>query len=403
MARPRVSDDAKRAAALQANEAGAAPPATPTGDMVERAVAAAPWIAFRGGLVALGLALAVWFVFQVSSVLLLAFIAVILAAAIAGPVSWLEHRGVPGGFAVVAIYLVLALVLGLLLFLVAPPLLQQLTQLLGSLPAVATSVLGQLQGLAASLGLQPNLSSLTGAAVDALRGATSVLAGVPLRLMGAIGDVLMILTLGAFIVLERRRGRRWISRFLAPGDRAAFVHLVDKAALRLAAYVESQLLIMAVTGIGATVGLTLIGVPFALALGTFAFLTQIIPVVGPFIGGAAMIGVAMLQSPAQALLTLALVIGLQQLTGSVLLPLVQGRLISISPVVAILAVLFGSTLAGPIGAIVAVPAVAIVSVVIDDIVLPWRRGEIRREAEAEESAPRGRQGGGQDAASGSAG
>ena len=82
-----------------------------------------------------------------------------------------------------------------------------------------------------------------------------------------------------------------------------------------------------------------------------------------------------------------LVIGLQQLTGSVLLPLVQGRLISISPVVAILAVLFGSTLAGPIGAIVAVPAVAIVIVVIDDIVLPWRRGEIRREAEAEEPAP----------------
>ena len=77
-------------------------------------------MAFRGGLVLVGLALAVWFVFQVSSVLLLAFIAVILAAAIAGPVSWLEHRGLPGGLAVVAIYLVVALVLGLLLFLVAP-------------------------------------------------------------------------------------------------------------------------------------------------------------------------------------------------------------------------------------------------------------------------------------------
>ena len=373
-------------------ESGTEPPAT-TDDVVERAVAAAPWIAFRGGLVVLGLVLAVWFVFQVSSVLLLAFIALILAAAIAGPVSWLEHRGIPGGLAVVAIYLVVALVLGLLLFLVTPPLLQQLTQLLGSLPATATSVLDQLQALAASFGLPSDLSALTGTAVDALRGATGLVAGVPLRLMGAIGDVLMILTLGAFFVLERRRARRWISRILAPGDRAAFVQLVDKAALRLAAYVESQLLIMAVTGIGATVGLTLIGVPFALALGTFAFLTQIIPVVGPFIGGAAMIVVALLQSPAQAVLTLVLVIGLQQLTGSILLPLLQGRLISISPVVAILAVLCGGTLAGAIGAIVAVPAVAIVSVVLDDIVLPWRRGEIRRQAEAEEPAP-------EDAASG---
>ena len=386
--------------AVSASEDGAEPPATPTDDVVERAVAAAPRIALRGGLVLLGLALAVWFVFQVWSVLLLAFMAVILAAAIAGPVSWLEHRGIPGGLAVVAIYLVVALVLGLLVFLVAPPLLQQLNQLLGSLPAMATSALDELQGLAASVGLQPEVSTLTDTAVDALRGATGLLAGVPLRLMGAIGDVLMILTLGAFIVLERRRARRWISRFLAPGDRAPFVDLVDKAALRLAAYVESQLLIMAVTGIGATVGLTLIGVPFALALGTFAFLTQIIPVVGPFIGGAAMIGVALLQSPAQALLTLALVIGLQQLTGTILLPLVQGRLIAISPVVAILAVLFGSTLAGPVGAIVAVPAVAIVSVVIDDIVLPWRRGEIRREVEAEATAAEDEQGRTQDAASG---
>jgi predicted PurR-regulated permease PerM len=372
---------------VSASGAGSEPPATPTDDIVERAVAAAPWIALRAGVVVLALVLGVWFLFQVSSVLLLAFIAVILAAAIAGPVSWLEHRGVPGGLAVLAIYLVVALVLGLLLFLVAPPLLQQLTQLLNSLPAMATSILDQLESLTGTFGLQPDLSAMTGTAIDTLRGATSVLAGVPLGLMGAIGDVLMILTLGAFIVLERRRARRWISKFLAPDDRAVFVRLVDKAALRLAAYVESQLLIMAVTGIGATIGLTLIGVPFALALGTFAFLTQIIPVVGPFIGGAAMIIVAFMQSPAQGLLTLVLVIGLQQLTGSVLLPLVQGRLIAISPVVAILAVLVGGSLAGPIGAIVAVPAVAILSVIIDDIVLPWRRGEIRRETEAETQAP----------------
>jgi len=278
-------------------------------------VAAAPRIAFRAGVVVLGLVLAAWFLFQVSSVLMLAFISVILAAAIVGPVDWLEHRGVPGGLAVLAIYLVAALVLGVLVLLVAPPLLQQLTLLLGTLPAAATSLLGELQRLAAGLGLQADLSSLTATALDALGGATSVLAALPMRLLGWIGDVLMILTLGAFMVLERRQARRWIGRFLAADERTVFVHLVDQAALRLAAYVEAQLLIMAVTGIGATIGLTVIGVPFALALGTFAFLVQMVPVVGPFIGGAAMVLVALLQSPLQALATLVLVIGLQQLTG----------------------------------------------------------------------------------------
>src|SRR3954453_15472994 len=161
--------------------------ATPADDVVERAVTAAPWIALRAGIVVLGLALAGWFLFQGSSGLLLSFFAAPLAAGIVGPVSWLEHRGVPGGLAVLAIYLVVAIVLGLLLLLVAPPLLEQMTQLLSSLPAIATSAFDEVERLTGSFGLQPDLSAMTGTAIDTLRGATSVLAGVPLGLMGAIG------------------------------------------------------------------------------------------------------------------------------------------------------------------------------------------------------------------------
>jgi predicted PurR-regulated permease PerM len=137
---------------------------------------------------------------------------------------------------------------------------------------------------------------------------------------------------------------------------------------------------MLVTGFGSWLGLTLIGVPFALPLGVFAFLTEAIPIAGPVIAGVVMIAVAFIESPAQAAATLVLVVIIQQAESLVLVPVIQGRLISISPPVALIAVLSGSAIADIPGAILAIPVVAIVMVVIDDVILPWRRLQIGDDA-----------------------
>jgi predicted PurR-regulated permease PerM len=133
---------------------------------------------------------------------------------------------------------------------------------------------------------------------------------------------------------------------------------------------------MTVTGVATAIGLTLIGVPFPVALGLLAFLTEAIPIAGPIIAGAVMVAVALLESPGQALATVVLVFAIQQLEGLVLVPQIQGRVISISPAVALLAVFAGGALGGVAGALVAIPVIAIATVVIDDIVIPWRHREI---------------------------
>lgn len=357
-------------------------PAGQPGHAAEGPLSLAPRVALRIGLVILGLAVATWLVFQLAPVLLLAFVAAILATALVGPVAWLEARGMPAAVAILGIYVAVAVVFIVLLLLLAPPVIGQFVGLAATLPNAASAALDRLQPALAGLGIRPDRAAVNGAIANWLQTATATFAALPLELLGVVGNVLMVVTLSAFIVLERHRARRWISRFFGPDDRAVLLELVDDAALRLGAYVKAQLFIMAVTATGSTIGLMLLGVPFAIALGAFAFLVQMVPLVGPFVWGAAMVAVALLQSPLQALGTLVLVIALQQLEGNVLVPLIQGRLISISPVAALLAVLSGNALGGPVGAIVAIPVVAIASVVIDNIVLPWRSGEIRREAEA---------------------
>jgi predicted PurR-regulated permease PerM len=204
----------------------------------------------------------------------------------------------------------------------------------------------------------------------------AVLGRIPGVAVSFLASLLLITFLSALMILERDRARRWVMRFVAPHDRPVLDGLLGKAGFRLGAYVRGQLLIMLVTGVGSWVGLTLIGVPFALPLGIFAFLTEAIPIAGPIIAGVLMIAIAFIESPVQGVATIVLVLIIQQAESLILVPVIQGRLISISPVVALLAVLAGSAVGDIPGAILAIPVVAIAMVVIDDVILPWRRHQI---------------------------
>ena len=332
-------------------------------------------IAVRAAVAVLLVLLAAWWLYLVREVLVIAFLALIIAAAIHAPVAMLEARGVRRVLAVLLVYLVLFAVVGLLLALLIPPLVTQARAFAADLPNIIGRLSADVNALLAQLGL-----ASSGNVVDSILGQLGSLGGLLTRIpgvaVGFLSALLLVTFLSALMILERDRARSWSMRFVAAHDRPAWDSLIRKAGDRLGAYVRGQLLIMLVTGVGSYVGLTLIGVPFALPLGIFAFLTEAIPIAGPVIAGVVMIVVALTTSPVAALLTLVLVIIIQQAESLVLVPVIQGRLISISPVVALLAVLAGSAIGDIPGAILAIPVVAIAMLVIDDVILPWRRMQI---------------------------
>ncbi len=332
-------------------------------------------IAVRVSIVVLVVGLAAWWIYLVRDVVVLGFMALVIAAAIHAPVAELQRRGVPRIGAVLIVYLGLIALVGVLLGVIVPPLLAQARELATDLPGILGTVSERLTAFLAQFGLSTG-GNLVDVILGQLGSVGGLLARIPGVIVGFLAALVLITFLSALMVLERDRARAWVMRFVAPDDRPFLDGLLAKAGTRLGAYVRGQLLIMLVTGVGSWVGLTLIGVPFALPLGIFAFLTEAIPIAGPIIAGVVMIAVAFFESPGQALATLVLVIIIQQAESLVLVPVIQGRLISISPVVALLAVLAGSAVGDIPGAILAIPLVAIAMVVINDVILPWRRAQI---------------------------
>ncbi len=324
----------------------------------------------------LGLVLLLVFAWLLWRLLLLTFIATVIATGMAAPIDWIVRRGLPRIAAVVIAYVALLLLIGLALYLVIPPFISQLTALAHQLPDLVVRVQDAIQS---TFGAQ-----VAGSLKDAIGsiGVPGGLLQVPTLIFNALYDIAVILFLSALIVLQAETMWSWIARLLPVDQRQPLHRLMAKAVVRLGAYVRGQLIVMTITGVGALAGMLILGVPFAIPLGILAFVTEAIPIVGPFIAGGPILLAALIQSPLTALFMLLWFLALEQAEGWVFIPLVHAQVLNISPAVVLFAVAAGSTLAGILGALAALPIVAVLDTVVEEVFVPLRRLHARVEDES---------------------
>lgn len=341
-------------------------------------------ITFRASLVVVGVVLASYLLYQLRLLLILVFLAVLLAAGLYGAVRFFE-RALPRILAVLLTYLLLVAGFALVLFFIFPPLVRQAVEFTDDLPRIASDLesgaISFIDGIAGSGSGEEIVNSLTSGAGGALPG-IETLVRVPLTLATILANLVIVLFLSALMLLERDKARGWAMEFVEEQDRQAVLDVARTALHRLGAYVRGQLVVMAVIGVGSALGMVLLGVPFAVPLGALSFITATIPMAGAFIAGGPIVLVALTVSPLTALLITIWLIVLQQLEGSVITPYIQGRVVNLSAIAVLLGVVAGTSLAGIVGGIIAIPLVAIADVVLRDIVFPLRRrAEQRRAAE----------------------
>jgi len=327
-----------------------------------RKTAAWAWrlLVIGGAIVAL-----LWVIKKIEILVVPVALATMLAALLLPVVDFLDRRGAPRGAAVALVLLGgIAVVGGILTFVVS--------QFIEGAPALVQQVSTSIKGVGDWLTNGPlhldqaQIEQARKSAVEALQNNQEKLTSGALSTAGTVTEIVTGALLVLFTLIFVLQGGRNIYAYVTkifPENVRERVQDAGRAGFgSLIGYVRATFLVALVDAVGIGTGLAIMGIPLALPLASLVFLGAFVPLVGAVIAGFLAVIVALIAKGwIFALITLGLIVAVQQLEGHVLQPLVMGRAVSIHPLAIVLAIAGGGVLAGIVGALLAVPTVAFIN------------------------------------------
>ncbi len=304
----------------------------------------------------------IWVIARLQVIVVPVALALMVTALMIPAVDFLDRRGAPRGGAVALVLLSgIAIVGGLLSFVVS--------QFVTGLPGLVEQVTKSIESTRAWLIEGPahlskdQITNAGNSAIEALRNNQAKLTSGALSTAATVTEIITGALLVLFTLIFFLHGGRNIWQFVTrifPENVQERVRDAGRAGFQsLIGYVRATFLVALVDAVGIGTGLAIMGIPLALPLASLVFLGAFIPLVGAVVAGFLAVVVALLaKGVIYALITLGLIIAIQQLEGHVLQPLVMGRAVSIHPLAVVLAIAAGAVLAGIVGALLAVPTVA---------------------------------------------
>ena len=341
------------------------PPVVPAGTLSVRVI-------LRTVLVIVGVVLALYLIYRVRKPLSWIFIAGFLAIALAGPINFLG-RFMRKGFAVALVYVLLILIPVVIAALLVPPIVEQVNLLIQNVPQYAADLSDfvqrndRLRSLEENYNitaeLQKQASTLPARAGDA----ASILSNIGLGVVNSVFAGVTILILSVFMVGSGRTWLDWLARRQGPEHGEWMDRLFNRIGRAVGNYVAGALGQALIAGVLAWIVLLILGVPYAGSLAVIIFLLDLVPLVGATLG-AIIVGIITLFNdfPRDTIAWIIWSVVYQQVENSVIQPRIQARALEVHPFVVLVSVLFGSTLFGIVGALIAIPVAAAIQISITE-------------------------------------
>ena len=315
----------------------------------------------------------VWLLYLVRDTLLLIYVAGLIAVGLSPLVDRIEQqrlirqKRVPRWAAILSLYVVLFTVVGLFVMLMVPPLASQASDFLTAAP----DLLSRGQQWLIDRGILTRAITISEAVRQAPAGSDAV--GTVLSaiwgFVGGVFGVVTILIVAFYLLIDADNLVRAMVRLFPRQERARVRDAFRRAGEKVSAWLAGQLLLGAIIGTTAAIGLWIRGVPYFYVVALIAGIGELIPIVGPLLSAIPAIVVAFSVSPASALGVAVFFFLQQQVENHVLVPKVMSRQVGISPVLVIMALLIGGSLLGLVGAILAVPTAAILQVLLQELLV----------------------------------
>ncbi|MEB3329628.1 MAG: AI-2E family transporter [Candidatus Sericytochromatia bacterium] len=308
---------------------------------------------------------------RIPDILVMILVAAILASGLYPGVR-LMHRGWgwPYPMAIAGMFGAVFGTLLLLLAAMAPTFVEQAQQLAAQAPGYVKQVQASyawLQGLDQRYGMLPSLDEVTRTVADQLGRWLASTLGWATALVGGVATVAMVLVLTYFLLLDAEALKRGVLALTPPAHRALLAAQFEPVALKLGGYVQGVLTSIGFLTAYLAIALTVAGVPFSLALALLAGCCELIPLVGSLLGAVPAILVALTVGWKTALATAAIFGVGNVIQGNVVAPMVFARAVAVSPIGVMLALLVGAALYGFAGALIAVPMLAMVQVLVQNL------------------------------------
>jgi predicted PurR-regulated permease PerM len=304
------------------------------------------------------------------SVLILILVALVIALGLDPMVSALVRRGVQRRWAVAAVTVGTLLVVAGFFASVVPPIATEGQQLVANIP----TYLRQLQDHSSTLGrLNERYHILNRLQQYVTTGGSTLLSdlvGVGAAIFGAVASALTVLVLTVYFLANMPGIKRLVLLTTPASRRPRTASLLEAAFGRVGGFVLGNVLTSAVAGLGTFVFLEITRVPYPLALSLFVAVLDLVPVIGSTVAGAAVTLVALSVSVPIAIATLIYYIAYRLAEDYLLVPRVMRHTVNVPPVVTIVALLIGGSLLGIIGALLAIPAAAVIELLLSEFVWP---------------------------------
>ncbi len=320
-----------------------------------------------------GTILLLLFLDNIIPVLLLLFAAITIAEAMRPAVRRMNRCHIPRWLGVLIIYLIALGIFGGLVYLISQPLVEQVNLFLSNLPQYTKDIEDFATQAQGALNNLPGGDAIPNQIANLAANITPIVVSIPTTIISILSDIVITLFMALFWTAYSDGLREFTLSLFPPHLRRTGAEVLDEMSLRLGGYVRGVIINMFVVGILAGVADWLLGLKFALLLGVFAGLTELIPLVGPFLGAAPAVLLGFVASPTKGVIVALVYLLIQQIEGHTLVPLVMNRVVKLRPLTVIVALAIGTLLFSLEGALLAVPFAAVAQVFIVRVLAPWIR------------------------------
>jgi predicted PurR-regulated permease PerM len=317
-----------------------------------------------------------WLLFrELASLFVLVIITVVLALPLEALATKAERRGIPRPIgALVALVAIVGTVVGIL-FVAIPPFVDELQRLADQLPALIDQ-LGQTVGAHSGHSGQ-SLQRSVQHVLDKPQGLLGPIAHIGLGIAGAAATIVLVLVGAFYVAINPQPLVDGILRVFPPERRGWATEALQDIRSAWVGWLYGVLVDMVVTGVLLYIGLTLVGLDYALVFAVFSALCVVVPYFGSVAGGIPPVLFALAEKSATAaLVVLGVYLLVQQIEGNVIIPLVMARAVKLHPAVVLVGVVLVGNLLGFVGLFVAVPIISATLIIVREVWIRRVEGDV---------------------------